>query len=143
MLRVMLIAMMLLLPALASAQSIEGVWRLAEYESDNVSPAEPHGLMIFADGHYSRVFVRSADPREPVGDSPTPEQQVASWAPFIANSGTYTIEGATLTLQPTVAKVVGAIGNPMTAQVRFEGDSVRLSGVLEGADSQQRWERVD
>ena len=52
----------------ASAQSIEGVWRLAEYEGENVRPADPVGLMIVADGHYSRVFVRSEQPRQPVGN---------------------------------------------------------------------------
>ena len=96
----------------ASAQSIEGVWKLAEYEGENVRPADPVGLMIVADGNYSRVFVRSEQPRQPVGNSPTPEQQFESWQPFVANSGTYTFDGSTLTFRVEVAEwegyVVGA-----------------------------------
>ena len=59
--RVMLIlvTVLLALPTLAAAQSIEGAWRLEEFESANLpSPAETPSLMILADGHYSRVFVR-------------------------------------------------------------------------------------
>ena len=51
-----LIAVLLALPTLAAAQSIEGAWRLEEFESANLpTPAETPGLMIFADGYYSRV----------------------------------------------------------------------------------------
>ena len=59
--RVMLIlvTVLLALPTLAAAQSIEGTWRLEEFESANLpSPTETPSLMILADGHYSRVFVR-------------------------------------------------------------------------------------
>ena len=134
---------MLVTPGVASAQSIEGVWRLAEYEGENVRPADPVGLMIVADGHYSRVFVRSEQPRQPVRDSPTPEQQFESWQPFVANSGTYTFDGSTLTFRVEVAKVVTAIGTSATAQVQFQGDSVWLTGTLEGDEARQRWVRVN
>ena len=140
---ILLLLAILATPAAASAQSLEGVWSLTEYESENLNPAEPHGLMIFADGHYSRVYVRSAEPREPLGDSPTPEQLVQSIGPFISNSGTYTLSGSTLTLQIDVAKVVGVIGSSATAEVEFDGNSIWLTGTLEGINGRQRWERVN
>ncbi len=134
---------LLVTPVVASAQSIEGVWQLAEYEGQDFAPTEPVGLMILADGHYSRAFVRSENPRQPVGDSPTPEQQMASWQAFIANSGRYTLDGSTLTLSIDVAKVAGVMGTTATAQVQFDGDAVVLSGLLEGDQSRQRWVRVN
>ena len=79
-----LVAVLLALPTLAVAQSIEGAWRLEEFESANLpSPAETPGLMILADGRYSRVFVRGREPRQPIGPDATPAEQLASWNPFI------------------------------------------------------------
>ena len=145
--RVILILTVMLLagPMAAAAQSIEGVWRLAEFESANLpAPTEVTGLMIFADGHYSRAFVRASEPRRPTDQSATPEEILAAWGPFIANSGTYTVDGSTLTFQVVVAKVPAAMRTSTTVEVRFEGDSLWLSGEsVEGAtDTRQRWIRV-
>ena len=140
-----LVAVLLALPTLAVAQSIEGAWRLEEFESANLpSPAETPGLMILADGRYSRVFVRGREPRQPIGPDATPAEQLASWNPFIANSGTYTLEGSTLTLDIVVAKVAGVMGTSTTVEVEFDGDALLLTGDIEGAtSSRQRWVRVN
>ena len=133
----------LLAPVVTSAQSIEGVWRLAEHEGDAGTSAQPVGLMILSDGYYSRAFVRSENPRPAIPDSATSEQQFESWQPFVSNSGTYSLDGSTLTLRLEVAKVVGAMNTSSTAEVRFEDDSVWITGNLEGEDSRQRWVRVN
>ena len=140
-----LVAVLLALPTLAAAQSIEGAWRLTEYESENYDSAAAHGLMIFADGHYSRVFVRANEQRHPLGQNPTPEQQFASWNPFVANSGRYSLSGSTLTLNIDVAKVVGAANGSVTMQVEFDGDALWLTGDgIEGAtNTRQRWVRAN
>ncbi len=138
-----MIAALLAAPIVTLAQSVEGVWTLAEHASETSSPSEPLGLMILSDGYYSRVFVRTNEPRQLLGDAPTPEQQIESWTPFIANSGRYSLMGSTLTFQITVAKVVAAMGTEATAQVEFEGDSLWLTGMLEGEETRQRWIRAN
>ena len=82
--------------------------------------------------------------RQPVGPDATAEEQFASWNPFIANSGTYTLEGSTLTLHIGVAKVAGVMGTSTTVEVEFDGDALLLTGDIEGATgSRQRWVRVN
>jgi hypothetical protein len=132
---------MTVLPALASAQTIEGAWRLAEYSSDGgetVRNAE--SLMIIAGGHYSRLFVRTNETRE----TPTTDtERVAVWEPFVANSGTYTVSGSTFTFTPVVAKMPSASRSPVTLQFTVNGNELVLTGNAEGAtDTMQRWVRV-
>ena len=98
-LTVLAVALVALSPCTASAQSIEGAWRLAEYSSpDGPTYTEPPSLMIFTDGYYSRVFVRTNDTRQPLTEASTDADRVAAWTPFVSNSGTYTLSGSTLTV---------------------------------------------
>jgi hypothetical protein len=83
----------------ASAQSIEGAWRLAEYSSaDGPTYSDTESLMIFANGYYSRLFVRAVERRAPLSAESTDADRIAAWSPFVANSGTYSVDGSTLTL---------------------------------------------
>lgn len=143
-LTVVAVALVALSPCTASAQSIEGAWRLAEYSSpDGPTYTDPPSLMIFADGYYSRVFVRTNDTRQPLNEASTDADRVAAWNPFVSNSGTYTISGSTLTLLATVAKMPSTNRTPNTWEFRIEGNTLRLTGSGEGvADTRQRWVRA-
>ena len=146
MLRVALltVSLALLAPQVAPAQSIEGAWQLAEYSSpDGPTYTEPASLMIFADGYYSRVFVRTNDTRQALSEASTDAARVATWTPFISNSGTYTLNGSTLTMEVAVAKQPSAIGTTTTLEARIEGNTLVLTGDAEGvAATTQRWVRA-
>ena len=128
-LTVVAVALVALFPCTASAQSIEGAWRLAEYSSpDGPTYTEPASLMIFADGYYSRMFVRTNDTRQPLTQASTDADRVAAWTPFVSNSGTYTLDGSTLTLLADVAKMPSTNRTPTTFQVQIEGNTLVLTG---------------
>jgi hypothetical protein len=117
---------------------VEGVWRVAEIQTiggqnpGTVSNPQP-GLYIFTSGHYSVMTVNAAKPRTTVpfqGTNLTDAQKIAlydHWAPFTANSGTYTIKGSTLTTRPLVAKNEGVMqGAPQTREFKVEGTTLWL-----------------
>ena len=86
----------------ASGHNAQGDWKL-----ENVQPS----LYIFMDGYYSiaQVNGNEARPLMPEGttwDTMTEEQlsSVCSAAVFSANSGTYEVDGSSLTTKPMVAK---------------------------------------
>ena len=143
-LTVVAVALVALSPCMASAQSIEGAWRLAEYSSPaGPTYTEPASLMIFADGYYSRVFVRTNDTRQPLTEASTDADRVAAWTPFVSNSGTYTLNGSTLTMLAAVAKMPSTNRTPTTLEFRIEGNTLWLEGSAEGvANTTQRWVRA-
>ena len=124
------VALGALYPCTTSAQSIEGAWRLAEYSSpDGPTYTEPAALMIFADGYYSRMFVRANEARQPLTAESSDADRVAAWTPFVANSGTYTVEGSAVTLLATVAKMPSTNRTPTTFEFRIGGNGIQKMGL--------------
>jgi hypothetical protein len=127
--RVILIAALLfgLLSSNGSGQarSLKGAWRVAEVTSvqgeRNGSP-EP-GLYIFTDRYYSIQWLtreRSAYPQ-----NPTEQDRLAAWAPLIAHSGTYAVNGTILSTKAIVAKTPSVMtGAGGTAELKFEGADI-------------------
>ncbi len=146
MLLIVLLAVSLsfLAPGVEIGQSIEGAWQLAEYSSSNgPTYTEPASLMIFADGYYSRVYVRANDTRQAVTETSTNAERVATWDPFVSNSGTYTFNGSTLTRRIMVAKQPSVIGTTTTLEARIDGNTLVLTGNSEGdTATTQRWVRA-
>ncbi len=140
----LVVSLALLAPSVAVGQSIEGAWQLAEYSSPNgPTYTEPASLMIFADGYYSRVYVRANDPRQAVTETSTNAERVATWDPFVSNSGTYTFNGSTLTRRIMVAKQPSVIGTTTTLEARIDGNTLVLTGNSEGdTATTQRWVRA-
>jgi hypothetical protein len=134
--------------ARAQAKSpVEGVWKVAEVQvTGGANPgtnAKPQpGLYIFTRGHYSIMVINGDTPRTalPQGQGQgrgrgaqatlTDAEKIASyehWAPFTANSGTYTIQGNMLTTKPLVAKNEGVMqGAPQTREFKIEGSALWL-----------------
>jgi hypothetical protein len=117
---------------------VEGVWRVAEIQviggqnPQTMSSPQP-GLYIFTNGHYSIMTINADKPRTaiPFQDAaPTDKDKVAlydHWAPFTANSGTYTVKGSTLTTKPLVAKNEGVMqGAGQTREFKIEGTTLWL-----------------
>ena len=139
MFRILKSLMLLVLCATAvSAQSskkkpIEGVWKVTEIVvtgagASNVPNPQP-GLIIFARKHYSVMWVPGNQPRSLFkGEDPTNEEKIAAYDSFVANSGTYEVEGATLTLHPMVARSPNFMaGGVSKYQLRIEGTTLWLT----------------
>ena len=140
----------------AAQQSLQGSWTIVEswghdaqageWRTENVQPS----LYIFLDGYYSMSLVRGNEPRPlmPEGvtwDTMTEEQlrSVCSGAVFSANSGTYEVDGSSLTTKPMVAKWPNLMeGGSATFTFEMEGDMLRLSQSGEGFSWNARLRRL-
>lgn len=116
---------------------VEGVWRVAEIvipgknaDDKGVTDSNPQpGLLIFTRGYYSGMGVEGGQPRtavEPPKDprNLTDAEKIAryeQWRRFIANAGTYEINGSTLSMHATVAKNVITRDRPNVWEFKLEG----------------------
>jgi hypothetical protein len=140
---------------------IEGVWKVAEVQviggqnPRTISSPQP-GLYIFTNGHYSIMTItgdkpRTAIPQGTAGTPATDADKIAlydHWAPFTANSGTYTIKGTTLTTKPLVAKNEGVMQGPgQTREFKIEGNTLWLiaqpAAGQKGAETRTKLTRVE
>jgi hypothetical protein len=55
-------------------------------------------------------------------DKATPEQLTAMWGPFVAQMGTYELNGDVLTMTILVAKNKGKMGSKEIQRVKVDGD---------------------
>lgn len=111
---------------------IEGVWRVTEVVvtgADASTEANPQpGLIIFTRKHYSVMRVPGNQPRTLFkGEDPTNEEKIAAYDSFIANTGTYEVAGAILTLHPMVARSPNFMaGGVAKNEFRIEGTTLWL-----------------
>jgi Lipocalin-like domain len=132
------LTLLVLCTTAVSAQSsaknpIEGAWKVTEIvvtgtDASNVANPQP-GLIIFARKHYSVMWVPGNQPRSLFkGEDPTNEEKIAAYDSFVANSGTYEVAGATLTLHPMVARSPNFMaGGVSKFQLRIEGTTLWLT----------------
>ncbi len=129
------------LATFAQAQSsLEGAWQLQE---TMVSGGENAGtnanpnlhLIIFSEGHYSRILDFDDRPEVPaVGavfgseeSAELDELRLATLASIRANAGTYEVSGSTLTLHFMLALNPGAVGNSPEFEYQIEGDKLMIT----------------
>ena len=134
------LALLLLVPELSLAQAkspLHGVWRVQEVvvtgdRASTATKAQP-GLWIFTAGHYSALFIAGPDRRpqfegsgEPV--KPTQAEKAArydQWQLLTAQSGTYQVQGSTITTRPIVAKNESVMSGPLrTADFKIDGTTL-------------------
>ena len=119
--------------SVAPENELVGAWRLTEVTipgdpptNISVSPTHP-SLMIFTGKHFSFMNIMSADGTRPgvPQEGATDAEKAAAWAPIVAWSGTYEIEGNIATFRNAVDKDPGGMvpGNFMTAELKIEGDT--------------------
>ena len=125
----------------AQAQgSLEGAWQLQE---TMVSGGENAGtnanpnlhLVIFSEGHYSRLLDFSDRPEVPsIGavfgseeSAELDELRLASLASIRGNAGTYEVSGSTVTLHFLLALIPGAVGNSPEFEFQIEGDKLMIT----------------
>ena len=114
------------------ANELVGAWSLTAVNPGNASPLiEPSqpGLYIFTADYYSAVFAPGPDLRikAEVSFQPNPEEMVAQYESIIVNTGTYEIDGSTVTFRPIIAKSPGFVGGHQTSTFRVEGDTLDIS----------------
>ena len=123
-----------------AAPPIEGVWRVTEVVTTGanaVTNSSPQpSLVIFTRGHYSYLSVNGSATRPEFAPAKDPAKltnaeklaRFEQWNPFTANSGTYDINGTTLTRRPIVAKNVTVMTSdpPVVAEFTLDGDRLVL-----------------
>lgn len=120
----------------ALANPLVGVWRIvdvaaADSNGAQVSVTTQPGLRIFTSGgHYSVAHVQSPDARPLLPDSgATDAQQLAAFAPYASNSGSYEVRGDTVRFVALVAKNPARMspGNWATSTFRVGRDTLWLT----------------
>ena len=131
---------LLALPAVGQdAASIEGAWKVVKVEklgpdgwvAEDLQP----GLLIFAAGYYSNMFVPTdrdgkSEPRKlfPDRHNITDAQKAEAWDTVRANSGSYKLSGSQLTFTFIVANHPNLMDEGHSRKVSFkvEGDTLTL-----------------
>jgi hypothetical protein len=89
---------------------LSGVWRAAAVtttgkDRSSTNQAPPPSLFILTQSHYSQIYEAADTARADfAGPRPSDIEKIAAFDSFVANGGTYRVEGNVLVLQPTVAK---------------------------------------
>jgi hypothetical protein len=124
--------------ALSAQNELVGVWQAVERSGTGPEgewtdqPVQP-SLYIFADGYYSIMFVAGSESRpllaeDATRDGLTEDQLRSIFMTFVANSGTYEIEGSSLTVRPTVALWPNYMeGGSTIYEYEIEGDELVLT----------------
>ena len=101
--------------------------------------------MIFTSTHYSWVSARGNPLRPKLSENATDAERLAAFTPFIANAGTYTLNGSTLTKRVVVAKIPNNHNMTETSEVRFESDEVLWVTYqsLSNIDVTEKWVRAE
>jgi hypothetical protein len=134
-------SLLILLAAVGCAQTLvqtpgplEGAWLVDEIrmigpEGESVNPSPQPGLYIFSGRHYSMVWMPWSEPRGDFARKwyPTDAEKIASFDAVIVNSGTFELDGSTLTTIPIVAKTPEFMGGIAVYECRFEGDALWLT----------------
>ena len=110
---------------------LAGTWRItaASVTSPDTSytDTDPQpGLYLFLDRHYSTVLVPGPE-RASFTDETTDAEMLAAYENFIANTGTYTVSGSTLTLQHIATKFPNAMSDTLTYAYQVEGNTLHLT----------------
>jgi len=81
-----------------------GAWKIVETQN---GPVTQPSLYIFTARHYSRMNVAANQPRAQFKDpaNATPQEKVAAYDTFTANTGTYQISGDSIVFDVMLAKV--------------------------------------
>ena len=88
------------------AQGIHGGWVVSEWSAPEgaLMPAE-RGLFLFTEsGHYSMMWVPTADRPALPEEEPSDEELAAAYMTFVANSGRYSVSGNLITYEAYMAR---------------------------------------
>lgn len=112
----------------ASTSPLNGAWKAV-----NVGAAQnvrrTVGLAIFTDTHYSFMVFDAESERPDVADisKATADDMRGLWAGWVANTGTYEINGDLVTIRPTGAKIPLVMKPGANEVYRYEIDGKTLT----------------
>lgn len=110
----------------ASAQQTQNI--VGSWEFTTGATGGQRGLLIFTDTHYSMMFVRGTAPRARYPDDRrmTDAETVVAYNSITANSGTYRLNGDSLTVTAYMANDPNFMGDwpdsQMAFRMRVDGD---------------------
>jgi hypothetical protein len=116
---------------------VMGAWRVVEFSRDSsgtrISREAQPGLYLFTHRHYSFTRVEGSTPRRDFPDElrRTSDTYLEIWGPFVAQAGTYEVQGDRLTTRPAVSKnPSGMVPNNFAAHTwRIAGDTLWLQQI--------------
>ena len=124
----------------AAAQSrspLQGVWKVLDVSfrvpgADWTVATPPYlSIYIFTPKHYSYMFTPGAGPRRLfAGDpnQPSDAEKVAAYDSIVAGSGTYILEGTTLTMTTILHKNPNEMtGEPLRYSVEIDSNRLRMT----------------
>jgi hypothetical protein len=116
-----------------ASDGIEGAWRVAEFRPEGGAPiANPAGVYLFTSGHYSVMYVNTAEGRKTFTkpDTATAAEKLRAYDTFVANTGTYVFAGDTLVIRPVVSRNPNYMGGGEDKlATRRAGDTLWLTSV--------------
>lgn len=138
-------------PVLASAQSIQGIWRLVQREvqggpNAGVYPVQG-GILVYGRTHFAWALDMAPQSR-PVRESPSDAQVVEAIQFYTSTAGTYQLNGKEIRYQRTVNLAPAGMqpeNQPQVRQVRsLTQDRLETSGTsADGITTILRYERVE
>ncbi len=125
---VIALTVLLATPMLAVSQSpLVGVWEMTYFETaagEEGEPTEPSYSAWFDNGYYVVIWDTSEGPRPTYGDDPSNAELLAAWTPFVAQFGTYEIDGSSYTATQLVSKNPSAQGTSFTRDWSVDGNTL-------------------
>ena len=112
----------------ASTSPLKGAWKAVNVGAGpNVRRAV--GLAIFSDTHYSIMVFDAESERPDVADisKASADDMRGLWAGWVANTGTYDVNGDLVTIHPTGAKIPVVMKPGATEVYRYKIDGNTLT----------------
>ncbi|KPK70799.1 hypothetical protein AMJ87_08265 [candidate division WOR_3 bacterium SM23_60] len=119
------------------SQGVVGVWQVREIAlqdgSGPIADKSFPNIIIFTRRHYSMMWVFGAKTQRSFAErwNPTNAEKIERFDALVVNSGTYEINGSTLTAHPIVARIPEFVGGTLICEYRLENDTMRLKFVDE------------
>ncbi len=125
-------------PAQQESTSLRGAWQVTNVQmtganARTVTNPQP-GLYLFTGKYFSLMMVMGDHPRPihptlPEMPKASAQEILAIYGPYVANTGTYEVNGGTLIMHPTVSKNPELMGGSVTYSFEIHGNSLTLKMV--------------
>jgi Lipocalin-like domain len=122
-------------PAQQQSMSLTGAWEVTKIQmtgpnARTVTDPQP-GLYLFTGKYFSIMMVMGDHPRPihptlPEVPKATAQEILAVYGPYVANTGTYEINGDTLIMHPMVSKNPELMGGSVIYSFEIHGNSLTL-----------------
>jgi hypothetical protein len=124
-----------IVPAQQKSISLTGAWEVTKIQmtgpnARTVTNPQP-GLYLFTGKYFSIMMVMGDHPRPihptlPEVPKATVQEILAVYGPYVANTGTYEINGDTLIMHPMVSKNPELMGGSVIYSFEIHGNSLTL-----------------